>query len=276
MNRQLRKSRDSELFELALSTERLREFFMQSIPIFKKYHPSFNYAFLARRAGFSSRSYVRAIFVGERSVSFAGIIKISKALDLPKSLEELLTLFANIEKKPSKESQKKLISSKDKIKRILRGRAKEENVFPVNVSLHWPYILASLGGGASLKEIAGRSGVSMSECKLALRQLTEKKMVRLCTKTKKFYSDPNFTNFSDLGSDDFFKAFFIESLRMTQRQATNSFDSKESLFFNSVFSICVGKKQEISRRLQEVLFEFCEHAEDSEGKEVATVQVALY
>src|SRR5689334_17059311 len=88
----LRNRRDLELYKLSLETGDPGDFMKKSVEVFQRENVNFNFANVARKAGFSSRSYIRAVFSGKKPLTEKALLKISVALKIKKDLEQLLLL----------------------------------------------------------------------------------------------------------------------------------------------------------------------------------------
>jgi transcriptional regulator with XRE-family HTH domain/DNA-binding MarR family transcriptional regulator len=277
--------------------------------ILKSTQSGFSFERFARKTGFASRSYVRAIVTGSKKLTPAAAKKFAKGLELSPEAVRHLLLLANVN-----ENKKKFINTDGEKQRHARymelsrarllstlaskstasssassSAASAASNSGTEVKLYanfdTPYVYAALGDcekGATLKEISKRSGLSTSQIRNALVTLAERNLLKIVHHDgTKSASETRYIPISsslwtsEKDSKQHFKNFFIETLIRSQKIAQEDFFSDQHCFVNSVFSVKKNEIPILKKKLRELIENFAVESERAGGDTVMTLSTLL-
>jgi hypothetical protein len=241
-----------------------------------------NLSALSRRAGFSSRSYIREVLDGKKRLALQSLPRFVRAFRLNKTAEALLACLvaleeqdANIEGLSRSQLQEQAESLRQKLRRRDGETKHRRDAFsfgPQAVS-----IFAALGSpekGADLAQIQSRSGVDEATCGLVLGELLRKGVIEN-RNDRYFVSDVNL-DLSGLGKDLAFERLFGNVLNDLSKNYRKKLGSNEELLFYTAFSIRKDRLPEMKKRFRELLLEMIDTEQQDDGDAVVRSVFALY
>lgn len=253
-----------------------REFLARWYTWAKENKPNLTYAVLTRRAGFSSRSYVRDVMTGKRRLTQDALPRFVKAMELKGEYRRFFSLL--VQSAPNRFGIVSDSKVKDKIVR-LKNRVlstREPGRFPTHA--HSLYlgknrleIYAALGtpeSGATLEEICTRTGFSKEECSKTLVQMMSDGAVSPGSEGNRFFAKEPHLVLPKIGNQGVFQASYLHFLEETKARAKKEFESDDQLFISSVFSIDPKQMPEFKEELRQLLVRFVDTAENPNGKKV--------
>ena len=242
-----------------------------------------SYSSIARKAGFQSRSYVRAIALGKKKISAKSLHKFITGLGLTGDLAEFFRLLVELNEpqcrmKPTSEDKiKKLMENlrtrlleADKTKKL----KKENSLFQ---SRHLPKIYAALGTkdhGATIEEIQQRTGIAVSSLKPLLTVLLNAEII--IKSGSSFFPKETHLNLPHLTESEVFREFFLHSLSDASANAQRNLQSETALHFSSCFSVSIQDLPRLKQELRSVLSQFIDRSETPEGNKVVSLVCSLF
>lgn len=273
-----------DLTSVLVASNTYRDFLKKAFLELKKQNPRFNYAFFARKAGFSSRSHPKDVAEGYRRMTPAAFAKFSKALGLQGDSKNCFSYLVGLEEpdfQPEIYSKKEILEKLSKVKNRLRARLemqKGSQISDLYKITHWQEVYAALGtpeNGASLGDVTMRTGLSISTCQTSLQRMCEIHLVRLNSELNRYYPKNLHIAFDKLGQDQFFKSGYLDMATALQKDARDNFEKQDRLFFSSAFSIKKTDLPKARKALREVLLQYVADLEDDEGDKIARLVVAI-
>lgn len=264
--------------ETLLQASTYRGFLLDLYKTNKALNKQFSYAYIAKRCGFSSKSFIKEVIDAKKSLSQNSCQKIIKGLRLPKLVGDYFfyltardELFTTLSKE---QIHKELSRLKLKLLKKDTNSVISSDIF---LTLNWPYVYAALGtleGGASLIEIQQRLNLSEAILKETLFVLIEKGLV--LQKSNRFYVKDSTLFLEEIGSSKHFKAFFLNAINLQYQKAKQSFNSEDELFFSMSFSTQSKKMKEFKKDLQNILDKYTSDIEDPNGDKVVTLTCGMH
>jgi uncharacterized protein (TIGR02147 family) len=262
-----------------------REFLALCFEALKAKNKGMSYSLLARRAGFSARSYTREIMTGKKPVTTKSFDALASALTLSKDAAAYLRLLLALEIdafNPKQFSRAEIEGLLRRQRSKIEKRSENRKLRPKNGDAFgiedWPLVFASLGSwesGVSLSEISTRTGLAISHCELMLREMINHEIVHHEVISGRYIPKNQHLLFEKLAADKRLQDFFLRDLRKLQTRASERFDRADHLFFDSTFSILEERLAELRKVLWSTLVEFVDDQEDSTGGKIVTLLAAL-
>lgn len=261
-----------------------RDFLQAAFSFCKENNPKFSYAYFAKKAGFSSRNFVRDIVIGDKRLTLESAIKFSKGLGLTgASKKYFLLLVAREEKGANADGlSPELIQSRlQRIRFQLAAKVDSKNQSKKKTSElyrfnDWPVVYAALGKvgvGVPLSEVSKRTRIRQEVCKNILEEMISAKVVELKAGC---YLAPDFHVILKSQKDkSSFQRFFLHCLAEAKRSAQTNFESNDALFLTSVASIKASRAADFKEKLRDLILGFTEEIEDSDGDDVVSLTVAM-
>lgn len=276
---------DREITLALISAKSYRDFIKSYYSICKTANADFSYGTMAKRAHFSSKSFIRDIASGAKRITSRSLPGVIQALGLTGNRAKLFKLLVileeadlNFERLSTEDIKTQIIKARLSIKKHLvtvpDTQAQQFYKLPL-----FPWIYAALGDpeqGASIQEIVSRSGIAMGECRRILKEMEQGGVIRFEEAEERYYCQDLHLIFAHIGKDRFFQKFYLSSLAMSKNQAEDNFTSPHKLFMNSVVSIRRSRMPELKNKLRGLLTEFVDEVEDAEGDTVANLSVAFF
>lgn len=267
---------------LLADSENYRDFLTKAFQLIKEKEGRFSYAELSRRAGFSARSYPRAVVLGEKRISARSLPKFIKALGLRGDARVYFNLLVmkeesdlNHDKLSSTEIERKISRIKNRIHQRSLGKDNSELQVLFKYQ-NWLPVYSALGTpetGASLEDVVSRTRLSQEVCFRVLESMQTHQVVK--KRDSRYYVQSPVMIFSGLGKNEFFRQTYHRALQSIQQNAETDFSLNDRLFFNSVFSVQEKKLPQLKKELRDVLLRFVDATEDAEGDRVAQLTVGF-
>lgn len=277
-------SRSRKLIEAGLGASDYRTFLAKVFEASVKEGQKFNFAAFSRKAGFTSRGFIKEVLDGRKRLTSLSFPKVVKALQIPALLRHYFTYLVlieepelNIDRLTNDQIKSKLQEIKDKLALQLR---RSDDEAPIAKALFKSYqvlevysALATKDPGTQLKEVMSRTGYGADVCLEVLKYLVTQDVV---TETSGRFKALNpHAVYSSVGSDGI-KTVYLDSLSALKRKATVRFNGKDQLYSQSFFSVQKHRMPELRKRLREVLHEFVETYETDDGDCIGKLIVGLY
>jgi uncharacterized protein (TIGR02147 family) len=247
-----------------------------------------NFSLLTRKAGFTSRSYIKEVLEGKKNITQASLPKFIRAFDLKGSearFFECLVALDNPEidigLKNPQDVHREFERVNEKLKR--RSLQPSESV-QKNLSSPWAFkirhvgeVYAALGtleDGASLDEIQRRTELSPGKCQHVLNFLIENKAI--VSKGNRFFVNNLALDIFGLGKDSHFRAQYLEAVSHLHKKGFENFDSREQFFFHSNFSVSRSQMPKLKEKLKELILEFIDESQADSGDKIAKLTLGFY
>lgn len=279
---------DLELMTSLLAAPDYRDFLRQVFAFQHQKIPHFSFSYFSKKAGFSSRSFAREVLAGQKRISPKSLPKFLIGMELDKDLSEFFKILV-CEQEPDcderKQSARELAQQKEKIKhRLLKLKLapvgdpslpnQDEDFFSIRT---WPIVYSCLGDdkGEPFEKIVHRSGLNRLDVRNALRGMMQKDMIHFDDAAQTYHAKDFHLVIKRLGSNQFFRGYFLDCLADVQKRALADFSAKDSLFMQSVFVIQKSKFPELRKALEALLTKFIDDSEIRSGDGVAQLSMGL-
>ncbi len=267
--------------ERLVNARNFRDFIKLVLIIRSTDQKRFSYADLARKAGFSSRSFPREVVMGKKTLTLESLKKMSAGLDLSRDLIQYFTYLVELEIESCR-GPGKTISSVEKSLMNLKSRIVQKESDLLNKkdspfsSLFLPKVFAALGSeinGASTAEVKRRTSLSEETILTSLKSLEDIGLV--IRKGIRFYPQVTHPSIQNLNSETLFKSYFKENLNHISNELDADYGKSHSLFFNSCFLISVKEVTRLKEELRELLLKYVDENESPNGDKVLSLTCAL-
>jgi hypothetical protein len=262
----------TELTSLLLKSSSGNEFLKLLFSKLKK-DKKFSFSNFARRSGFSSRAYVRELFLGIKPLNLKNIQRFELGLGLNQIQSKYFKLLLKIDHpcfNPEKLSKEGLQKKIEQAKIRLNKRKKiKQNDSEMNSYLDWPMVYASLGGRPSLEDVVQRSKLPRSTVSRVLKSMLNKKLVTI--EEEKYLMTQDHLELDPMTFKPVIQYQFIQTLKKGVEQAQNDFLNKNCCHFFSCLSIDEASFPKLKEELQQWLFNFVDRHEKSDGARVITI-----
>ncbi len=281
----MQKEIETLLIKDFLNSNSYRDFLSKFFKTKKKLNPYYSYSTFIKKAGFISRSYLSDIISGKKHIPAKSFSKFLKGLELPTCLKEGFRFLVMLEENDLNYEH----ITKEEIKLYLNKiyirlkRLNAQSIDKLDASIYklftWPYIYAALGdekNGANLKEISERAKIPTTKIRPILNELIKYKVVTYDSNIDRYFAKDMHIIFNNFDKEYFVKKFFLKTLEKSKQSAEKFFSSNEKLFFNSVVSIKSEKLPIFKEKLKNLLYNYIETIENSNGDVVASLTVSLF
>ena len=269
-----------------LQAKDYREFIQ--IWINSKKNSKINFSALTRKAGFSSRSFIKEVLEGKRNLTNKSFPKFVRAFDLKGREAKFFECLVALESPGvdfGYKNKEQILAEMKRIKEIWNRKLRSANEpQSANTNVRWAFkirymgdIYAALGDfetGASIDEIKSRTGLPENLCLEVIDYLIQNQAI--LKKNERYYAQTINLDIFDLGNDESFKILYQEALMQLQRKAKTSLKSDREFFFHSAFSVRQSKLPEFKLRLKELALEFIDEAQEDNGDKVAKLTLGLH
>lgn len=237
-----------------------------------------NYAFIARKSGFSSRSYIRMLFQGKRNPTLQSLDNLLSALKISNNAKKFILLLWQSSKliegsQKSNQLLKQIETLRLKLQNNTYKKIKDENFLNVDC----PIVFAALGAvqqGITIVEIKKKTGLSDSRIQLAVDALVEN--ASAVHQNGLIYPTVPQLVIHDSLKSGFFKNYYFDLLKKAEVKATNEFYNKKNLFSSFAVSIDSSKQQEYSDRLYKLLIDFLNEIESVDGDKILKLNASMF
>jgi len=247
-----------------------------------------NYSALARKAGFSSRSFIKEVLEKKRRLTNKSIPKFLRAFDLKGREARFFECLVALEEsdidlgfKNQEQIYSEIARIKEKWRRKMNPASEDEKQLAGN---QWAFkmrhvgeVYAALGdaqSGASLAEIRQRTELSAEICLEVIRFLLTRNAIS--QKNDRFFALNTNLDIFNLGSDESFRLQYREALLQLQRKSHQSLKSDHEFFFHSSFSVSQEKMPAFKKQLKELILEFLDDAQEDQGNKIAKLTMGMY
>lgn len=242
-----------------------------------------SYAHITRKAGFSSRAYIREIVIGKKRLTAKALPPLASALGLSGDLQKYFIYLA-----ASKESDiqnlyrvKPDALGKLRKKLLTQNYTRQESQNLGDRIYALPavtQVFAALGDsntGSTLEEIVAKIQMPRNMILETLWGLVGTGLVNLKADGH-YVAQTEHVAFTELGKSEIFKKLYLENLLNTRRVAESEFESAQDLFFLSSFSVNSSRLPELKTQLRELLHRFVEESEQPDGDAVVNLVLGLH
>ena len=264
------KKRKDELQAILLTSTSCSNFLVNAFNYLQIDNKIFNYSELARRGGFASRSHLRQLVLGQKNITWQSLDKICKTFNLSGSNKKYFTLLWEMSLAQDYESKLSKLS-----KQILGKKTQ------IDTSLYelenWPLVYASLGNeqtGAALSDIQKRCKLNSNQCEMILTHLEKKELVKKID--NRYYPISNHIALDEMGTDEFFKRYYLKKLDTIRKKTEKNFTSETDLYFQSTTCIPSKKFKMFRQDLRDLLLEYIDTIEDNDGDTTVSLLVSFY
>lgn len=273
--------RDGRLIQAALGSNDYRSFIV-NVATTQARNGKMNMAALSRKAGFSSRSFIGDVIEGRRRLSPSSYPKLARALSLSARLRSYFHLLAVRDEPDLNFEQLDQHSIEFRLKE-LRLRLQNDLDSALNKNKKAETLLkardmmdcyAALGNGATIEEVASRTGLSINYVKFVLEHFLSNATAKLVN--GKYIVDNPVVLFNDLGESQNAKSCYLQTVNELKRKADSGFHNVDRAFSQFVFTVDSSKMPELKKKLWETMREFMESSEVSDGDRVAKLAVGFY
>ncbi len=264
----------------------LEQFFNKELFLELDTKKQLTYAEFSRRAGFSSRAFIRDIINGAKSVNLNNFERICTGLKLNSDMKEYFKALVAIEESQFTFGQKeepkiRLAKKKEKILKYLTVKKMSKadhsrEITKLLLNSEIPLVYAASGTtelGASFDEIKKRSKLSDYVIENCIKLLMQSNILVL--KNNRYYPCSPHIAIEELGGDNFFKLDFSRSLAKLKNISENRPQHNISLFLSSTFSVQESQLTQLKENLNSVLMEFITQSENPSGETLVTLTVGL-
>lgn len=254
------------------------------VPGFSPLRKPLSYAEFSRRAGFSSRAFIRDILLGKKRVTLSNFDKIVRGLKLTAQQRDYFRALVAWEEHdfrgpPFGRTEEALRKQMDKIrkshhlKKIIRETMSSKSILhSADVSV----VFAASGteqNGASLEEIVRCSGLAPSQVINALQALQISELISY--RNDRFYPCSSHVAFERLGGDEFFRKDFLRTVTNLKRRFEMNPQNDICLFLASTFCVAKSQLPALKESLNQTLLQFISSSEDSTGDSIVELVVGL-
>jgi uncharacterized protein (TIGR02147 family) len=238
---------------------------------------------IAQRAGYSSRSFVRQVILGEKPMTAKALPRFINVMKLSKDQETLFRLLLekdyssfNIHKRDQKEIDADIRELQNKIQ---LKKSKKVNAAVLGSPLMkqavlvYPYIGREKGTNAA--ELSAKCGVSAADCTLILKDFVKAGFVE--KKGGAYFATERLLQVKEESSTELLKSH----MRVGLSQFSNLVNSgvpfaKDQLLFRAQYSVEEKRAEEFKSRLRSLLVEFVEASEADEGKKIINLVCGFF
>jgi len=234
-----------------------------------------NYASVARKAGFRSRSTVRDFLVGRRTLSVAGLSSLAKALGF-NPFQRKVFLALSHDSSSNGSALLELQKRKTKLRQSERI-SRSETASSIFENVRFPVLYAALGSferGSDVHEIQSRTGYSRTVLSALLDDLIRIGLARYDARSDRYFAVQAHLDYRrqhQLG----FRLYYQSLMSKLSRASEKKEDATDSLFHGANFSVCSGSLPEKLERLREMLVEWIQSSEDEEGDIIVNLAVGV-
>jgi len=270
-----------ESLAVLAEAEDLPKFIQLFQAIQKKNDRNLFFSDVARRMGFQSRSYARALLLGHKPVPMRHVPKLCKALGLTGDVKNLFELLIERQLLAPSSSAKDHIRIKRTLEntrsRLMRKRSENAQLEKVFALPEIPLVYAALGQkekGASIPDIIQRTHLSSHKIQKALTAMLA---LGLISKNEsRFFASATHVDIEGLNLSKVFQEYFIYSCNRAAAEARRSMNSDKNLFLGSSFSVRQERLSELKNELSDLLLKYVDRYEDADGTTVVSLVCGLY
>lgn len=244
-----------------------------------------NFSELSRKAGFTSRSFIKEVISGKKRLSLSSTAKIKKAFMLTSSLGNYFEALVALEEESVNIDQ---LSYDDRVKQLKKLKRKILNELQTkNLLSHQkkqiffdkyaPDVYAALGAsgnGVTVEQIVQKSGLFETQVVCVLKEFLDMQIV--VEKRDRYFVQQGDLDIFDQGSNIAFQSVYLQSTLRLGDEARRAFDRSDRLFLHSVLSISKTKMPELKKKMQQLIVQMLDESQDDDGDSIAHVTLGLY
>jgi hypothetical protein len=152
------------------------------------------------------------------------------------------------------------------------GQGPHQEIFKATQFLS-VYAVLGCRNGSDIDDVVRKTGLHPAVCRGVLHHLVQSKLVT--EKAGRYKSVHSHLVAQHLPGDHEFKTAYLETVEHLKKRATADFDSAESLYIHSYFSIDRKRLPEFKKRLWSLVLEYIDSCDDDEGDAVYRLLVGL-
>ncbi|MES2802457.1 MAG: helix-turn-helix transcriptional regulator [Bdellovibrionota bacterium] len=250
-----------------------RAFLKKALVIHFSQKQKINISQFSKKAGFNSRSFLSEYFSGRKNLSLQSFLQIKAALKLPKDYENIFSCLVAIDQPEIASGFR--YHSRNQLADLKKLLLKKESVIGLIpkpqgiIAKRKLYrIFAALGCtdfGASLNEIAARTGMKHEEIQYGLNLLSEHNLVFF--DRSRFFPKTHQVDFLKLASPEL-ASLTREVCKEISSEAENLSSSKSDLLMYSAFSIDSQNLLQFKEKLRAAVFSVMDEYQSDKGDKV--------
>lgn len=253
------------------------------------------YAEVARRGGFSSRSYPRDVTEGRRRLTAKSLPSLVRGLRLEPGLSRLLRslYFSAYPDEHPEDLAPQLIRARleKERERARRGRKsvlRQRGILPELKELaerDFPRlaagltdVVAALGeikGGATLEEIQRRTGFGKPGLAQKLATLVKEGVIAYAGDSRRYFPATEHLDWTGQAGSRLAKSVFQSSVERLGHAAQSHFAHGDAMFMNSALSIPKEKLPRLKEELREVILRFVDRSVEASGAPDTVAQLVV-
>jgi transcriptional regulator with XRE-family HTH domain len=243
------------------------------------------YAEIARRAGFSSRSYPRDVTEGRRRLTAKALPSLLRGLRLDERLAQVfqsLYFLEYPEEHPALLSRAMIEArlaparrraARKPVRDEYRPRAAEKHAHLAGAVAEAVAALGDPEIGATLEEIRQRTGRRKSELAELLATLQADGVVRYVGDSGRYLPGSGHVNLTGLPRSEFVKAMFASAVESLKAASSRHFEREDALFVTSAVSVRSEDLPRLKREMRELLLRFVDRKVESTLSPDSVVQI---
>lgn len=250
---------------------------------------SVSYSAFARRAGYSSRSYVRDVIEGKRRLTPLAIPKFARAAELTGEWKEyfrLLVAMTEKDARPEGWSRERVASRLGALRDRIRSRRFRRSVtgdkkltdrlltIPHFVEIYTA--LGIVGERTSVAKVAQRTGLTREALSGSLEKIEQESLVTWDRDADTLTPHDFHLSLTHASQSQRFKSLYQQSLRNAAKESSQDLASLEKLFHQSVFLARKSDLAKMKSELREVLLKYVDSRMDTQGDHVVTLVAAFF
>lgn len=241
----------------------------------------YTYADLARSSGFSSRSFIREVIIGKKTLTPSSLQKIVRGLNLSKELTQLFIYLVELEIEECRAAQTSLEAIKGKLRNLRSRLSQKERTVLKNADSPFsiqglPQVFAALGTpeqGATINQIMKRTEFDMEKIHVLLENL---QLQGLVTKQgMKYFSQFSHPSLQHLGEKSHFLKFIEGNLKQALEHLEHDYSLPHCLLFSSCLTIKLKDQERLKEELRSLLLKYVDESDVPDGEKVITLTCSL-
>ena len=242
---------------------------------------------ISRRAGFTSRSFIKDVIDGRRRLTPLSITNFKKGLRLSGSWAQLFEFLValeepdvNFDQLSEHELRERIAKLRKKLSLNLKKGKRFLNFVEVEDIFTRPEVysvFAALGtqqDGASLDEISLKTGFAKDSCQDLLTALTKEQIAVI--RDGRYFASESVIDIFGSGKRDRFRRMYGSFAQDLYRRTAKSLGSPDEFFYCAALSIKTDDMKKLKERIRESIIEVLDEAQDDGGDRIAKVVVGLY
>ena len=262
--------------------EFLKTFFEKSQPRNRKA----NLADLARKAQFSSRSFVSDVLRGKRRITAATLPRFKLALGVTGAWAhyfDLMVMKEETDLRPARLTTEKIDDGLQAVRKKIRDRFfSEQPIEPERLkglfnSFQVFDVFAAMGSleaGADLPQILRRTKLPVEIVTSVLENLVNLGFIE--RRERRYYTSVQNFDLGQLGDQYSFIKAFQQALEALKQRSLKMENSPDTWFFHTAFSIDRSRISEFNKQLKEFIFDFIDERQIEDGDSVMRVTLGAY